>query len=106
MPQSFDSRLDELQNLLQHLPASLPFDPPSSSYHFHLSEEDIEDRGIFGALSRCLEISFGQHRDGTILFNERAKDDEDIITGLDGLKESDGFWAGNDGEGPEGSDVE
>ncbi|KAJ3733667.1 hypothetical protein DFJ43DRAFT_960664, partial [Lentinula guzmanii] len=64
--------LAQLRSLLQNLPHNLPFNPPESSYHFSLPPEDIEERGIFGAVSRCLEICLGQNRAGTTHYTERG----------------------------------
>ncbi|KAJ3736760.1 hypothetical protein DFJ43DRAFT_1193446 [Lentinula guzmanii] len=81
-PQHLIDKLNLLHTLLTHLPASLPLSPASSSYHFVLSNDDIEDRGVFGAVSRCLEICFGQRRDGIITFTERGPRTESLVSML------------------------
>ncbi|KAJ3745113.1 hypothetical protein DFH05DRAFT_1460002 [Lentinula detonsa] len=81
-PQHLIDKLNLLHTLLTHLPASLPLSPASSSYHFVLSNDNIEDRGVFGAVSRCLEICFGQRRDGIITFTERGPRTESLVSML------------------------
>ncbi|KAF9059110.1 hypothetical protein BDP27DRAFT_1371857 [Rhodocollybia butyracea] len=84
-PQHLIEKLELLRTYLQHLPPTFPLDPPAdqSSYHFSLSTDDIEERGIFGAVSRCLEVCLGQSRDGVIHFKERGARLEVIIKMFD-----------------------
>ncbi|THU79633.1 hypothetical protein K435DRAFT_875252 [Dendrothele bispora CBS 962.96] len=83
-------RIHYLRTLLKNLPDTLPLDPPShqSTYHFFLAEEDVEERGVFGAVSHSLEIAFGQQHDGLIHFEERGQRlEEGLIKMLkDGVK--------------------
>lgn len=66
---------------LIHHPDTIPTDLPAhkSTYNFDLSSDDIEEQGIFGAVSRCLEVCLGQHRDGNIHFKERGQSLERMI---------------------------
>jgi hypothetical protein len=54
-------RLAVLEQLLKGLPETLPFHPLSSTYVFQLNMEDVEDKGVFGVLSHCLEVALQTH---------------------------------------------
>ncbi|KAJ4463621.1 hypothetical protein C8R41DRAFT_927308 [Lentinula lateritia] len=79
-PQHLIERIKHLRSLLKNLPA-LPLDPPdhASTYHFNLSPDDLEERGVFGAVSHTLEICFGQRRDGLLHFKERGQRLENLV---------------------------
>jgi hypothetical protein len=69
------SRIDHLAALLRNLPASIPLDSPVSNYSFVLDPEKVEDRGLFGAFTDCMEICFKtfQAKDHVIHFMEIGK---------------------------------
>ncbi|KAE9388771.1 hypothetical protein BT96DRAFT_947346 [Gymnopus androsaceus JB14] len=81
-PQNLIEQLEHLRTLLKHLPEHIPLDLPAheSTYHFQLpSDDEIEERGAFGAISHALEICFGQRRDGLIMFKERGQRLEEMV---------------------------
>ncbi|GAW10512.1 DDE superfamily partial [Lentinula edodes] len=80
-PQHLIERIEHLRSLLKNLPEALPLDPPdhASTYHFNLSPDDLEERGVFGAVSHTLEICFGQRRDGLLHFKERGQRLENLV---------------------------
>jgi hypothetical protein len=73
--------LHQLLNLLLKLPLSLPLDPSDSKYCFDIDNDDLEDKGVYGAANRRLEISFETHRCTELRFLERSK----CIKSLEGL---------------------
>ncbi|KAL0569111.1 hypothetical protein V5O48_012860 [Marasmius crinis-equi] len=74
LSQHLIERIHHLASLMRGLPDSLPLNPPASesTYHFELDPDEFEDRGVLGTISRVLEITFGQERDGIIVFTERG----------------------------------
>ncbi|KAG5646852.1 hypothetical protein H0H81_008123, partial [Sphagnurus paluster] len=74
-PAALVSRIEHLAALLKNLPTSIPLDPPQSTYQFTMDPEKLEDCGVFGAFSSCMEICFGtwQGKDRVIHFTERGK---------------------------------
>ncbi|KAG7099906.1 hypothetical protein E1B28_001705 [Marasmius oreades] len=73
-PQHLIERIEHLSSLMHNLPDNLPLNPPhtDSSYHFSLDRDEFEERGVLGAVSRTLEVCFGQNRDGVIEFKEKG----------------------------------
>ncbi|KAJ6453009.1 hypothetical protein C8R47DRAFT_997886 [Mycena vitilis] len=75
-PQALIYRIEYLQQLLKHLPLSLPVDPPESLYQFYLDEDRITETGgaVYPVASRALEMSFGTWRDrnAAVKFTERG----------------------------------
>jgi hypothetical protein len=69
-------RLVTLERLLKGLPDHLPLKPESSTYVFQPNLDDIEDKGIFGVASHCLEIALRTHslalKHQELLFFERG----------------------------------
>ncbi|KAK7452730.1 hypothetical protein VKT23_012131 [Stygiomarasmius scandens] len=68
--QKLVSRINHLQDLLRALPNAIPLNPPVAQSTYHFALEDVEDRGVFGALSHSLEVSLGQTHNGVIEFKE------------------------------------
>ncbi|KAJ7222719.1 hypothetical protein C8J57DRAFT_1253667 [Mycena rebaudengoi] len=73
-PQALISRINHLQNLLKHLPNSLPLNPPQSNYQFYVDEDRVADaESVFPVAARALELSFGTwKRDTVVKFEERG----------------------------------
>ncbi|KAJ6563873.1 hypothetical protein B0H19DRAFT_1067479 [Mycena capillaripes] len=73
-PQALIYRIDYLQDLLKHLPSSLPLDPPESLYQFYLDEDWAADAGtVFPVAGRALELSFDTwKKDSMVKFTERG----------------------------------
>ena len=81
-PQNLIEQLEHLRTLLKNLPENIPLDLPAhgSTYHFQLpSDDEIEERGAFGAVSHALEICLGQRQDGLIVFKERGQRLEQMV---------------------------
>jgi hypothetical protein len=74
MPQPAQ-RLVYLEQLLQGLPNTLPYQPADTCYAFHANMDELEDRGVFGVTVHCLEIAFQTHalrlQGKEIIFSER-----------------------------------
>ena len=69
------SRIHHLQQLLSNLPAHLPFNPETSTYHFGLDTELIAEERVWFAFNRNLEVCFETYKigsGGTIVFHERG----------------------------------
>ncbi|KAJ6619927.1 hypothetical protein B0H10DRAFT_2024078 [Mycena sp. CBHHK59/15] len=66
--------IEHLQQLLEHLPSSLPLDPAESLYQFYIDEDHVADAGtVFPVAGRALELSFGTwERDAVVKFTERG----------------------------------
>ncbi|KAJ7128500.1 hypothetical protein C8R44DRAFT_732842 [Mycena epipterygia] len=74
-PHPLISRIDYLGQLLNHLPTTIPLDPPDSLYRFYLDEDRVTDAGsVFPETGRALEISFGtwQRKESPVTFMERG----------------------------------
>ncbi|THU86612.1 hypothetical protein K435DRAFT_868110 [Dendrothele bispora CBS 962.96] len=53
------------------LPNAIPLNPPVAQSTYHFALEDVEDRGVFGALSHSLEVCLGQtHNDAVKKMSE------------------------------------
>ena len=69
------SRIHHLQQLLNNLPAHLPFNPETSTYHFGLDTELVNEEGVWFAFNRNLEVCFETYKirsGGAIVFHERG----------------------------------
>lgn len=75
LPSTVVSRINHLSNLLNHLPESLPLDPPDekSTYHFGIDEDDRKEEGLWFAFNRNLEVCFRTHNHPEIKFVERGQ---------------------------------
>ncbi|KAJ6449476.1 hypothetical protein C8R45DRAFT_917279 [Mycena sanguinolenta] len=74
-PQALIPRINYLQSLLQHLPQTLPLDPPESTCQFYIDEDRVADAGtVYPIVGRALELSFGtwKSRDAAVRFEERG----------------------------------
>ncbi|KAJ6565988.1 hypothetical protein B0H10DRAFT_2112089, partial [Mycena sp. CBHHK59/15] len=73
-PQALIYRIEHLQQLLKHLPSSLPLDPAESLYQFYEGEDRVANAGtVFPVAGRALELSFGTwERDAVVKFTERG----------------------------------
>lgn len=77
------SRIHHLQNLLKHLPNTLPLNPEESNYHFGLDMDAVDDEGVWYAFNRNLEVCFETHKlhnGETIVFHERGDRYNALIT--------------------------
>ena len=61
VPHKLNTSVNHLAALLKNLPESLPLDPPQSSYHFSLDEDDVSQEGVAYTFNRRLEIAFEVH---------------------------------------------
>ncbi|THU77489.1 hypothetical protein K435DRAFT_877775 [Dendrothele bispora CBS 962.96] len=78
--QKLVSRINHLRDLLRALPNAIPLNPPVAQSTYHFALEDVEDRGVFGALSHSLEVCLGQTHNGVIEFKERGQRLENLIS--------------------------
>lgn len=77
------SRIHHLQQLLDNLPADLPFTPEISTYHFGLDTELVDEEGVWFAFNCNLEVCFEMHKiplsRGTVVFHERGDQFDALI---------------------------
>ncbi|KAJ7685883.1 hypothetical protein B0H17DRAFT_1137361 [Mycena rosella] len=73
-PQALIERIDYLQSLINHLPTTLPLDPPESLYQLYLDEDCVTDCGtVFPVVGHALELSFETWKRASVLrFKERG----------------------------------
>ena len=85
MAPEIEARFQHLRNLLKYLPVSLPLEPAETSYSFGLSQDDIDEEGLYYALNRNLEVCFQTHqlgRNQTLVFSERGLRLEQGLVGV------------------------
>ncbi|KAF9232269.1 hypothetical protein BU15DRAFT_81455 [Melanogaster broomeanus] len=76
------SCIHHLQQLLNNLPAHLPFNPETSTYHFGLDMELVDEEEVWFAFNRNLKVCFEMHNignGGTIVFHERGDQFDALI---------------------------
>lgn len=69
------SHVHHLQQLLNNLPAHLPFNPETSTYYFGLNTELVDKEGVWFAFNQNLEVYFETHKigcGGSIVFCARG----------------------------------
>ena len=79
MESSTKAKVDLLRLYLENLPNSIPHVDAEgiSEYNFSyflVDDDDVEDKGHVGAISRQLEIRLGHRHKGPILFVEQGPD--------------------------------